>query len=284
MSESNEQVCLLAFNIFGVICSLYSALSIYDLQKSYQELGDQQQENCTPYLIWKVGFLVHIIFFFICLSFSVGVAQDYLDEEDNARAREPTDPRNTIYMLKFDKMIENSLDVMRMFCLLFCGPFILVECLLSLVYFSAISEGCPEMNDPFTSILIYVILVMGCVSLAVTGFCCYSSVLLGKAVADVWPQLRSGEIPDEEEIQPQRLQDRLSEGDLVRMQAEINEFVRRIEYDSLQREGRNADSYSNGSSDDSDTDSDGNHEEMDDVEEGLEYDDEGATDDEALRT
>lgn len=75
MAQDNEQVCLLAFNVFGLVCVLYSCMGIYDLQKTYREMpADDDQEKCFPYVVWKTGFLVHIVFFFICLSFSVGTA------------------------------------------------------------------------------------------------------------------------------------------------------------------------------------------------------------------
>lgn len=92
----------------------------------------------------------------------------------------------------FDKIIDSSLDVVRIFCILFCGPFILVECILSLAYYNRITDGCPYMTDAITTILIYVIIVFGCISLIVTGFCCYMSCLLGKTIKDVFPQLRQG--------------------------------------------------------------------------------------------
>ena len=74
MAQDNESVCLLAFNVFGVVCIVYSSMGIYDLILLYQSLSLADQQLCEPYLFWKSIFLVHIIFFFICMSFSVGTA------------------------------------------------------------------------------------------------------------------------------------------------------------------------------------------------------------------
>ena len=194
MSESNEQVCLLAFNIFGLICVVYSSIGIYDLGVTYSELAPSQKEECHPYVVWKVAFLLHIAFFFICLSFSVGAAQNYLNDDENEnerRNRNPSDANGSIYRLRFDKMVENALDVVRVFCILFCGPLILLECFLSVLSFSSITSGCPYIEDALSSILVYVLIVLGCVSIAVTGFCCYATFLFFKTVNEVWPQLRN---------------------------------------------------------------------------------------------
>ena len=84
-------------------------------------------------------------------------------------------------------MIENSLDVVRLFCLMFCGPVILVECILSIAFYNQIVTGCPKIHDGFTNVLIYVLIITGCISMTVTAFCSYQTFLLGKTVKKVWP-------------------------------------------------------------------------------------------------
>jgi uncharacterized membrane protein len=96
-------------------------------------------------------------------------------------------------------MIENSLDVIRVFCLIFCGPTIMVECIMSIVYYSQILNGCQRIPDAFTNILVYILIIMGCISLTVTAFCCYMTYLFGKTVKDVWPELRNPQVDEEEE-------------------------------------------------------------------------------------
>jgi hypothetical protein len=84
-------------------------------------------------------------------------------------------------------MIENSLEVVRAFCLLFCGPFILVECILCIVYYTRIMNDCQEqIPDAFTNILVYMLIILGCVSFVVTGFCFYLTFLCGKKVKENW--------------------------------------------------------------------------------------------------
>jgi len=88
-------------------------------------------------------------------------------------------------------MIENALDVVRVFCLAFCGPFIMVECILTIVYYSQILNGCQKISDAFTNILVYILIIMGCISLTVTAFCCYMTFIFGKTVKQCWPEIRN---------------------------------------------------------------------------------------------
>ena len=41
--------------------------------------------------------------------------------------------------------------------------------------------------------MIYVLIIVGLVSFSVTIFCCYSALLFGKTIKDVWPQIRNPE-------------------------------------------------------------------------------------------
>ncbi len=90
--------------------------------------------------------------------------------------------------------------MVRAFCLVFCGPFIMVECILSVVYYKSILGGCDGISDGFTNILVYILIIMGCVSITVTGFCCYMSFMLGKTVKECWPQIRNPELQREDSI------------------------------------------------------------------------------------
>ena len=91
--------------------------------------------------------------------------------------------------MRFDKAIENSMDVVRIFCVLFCGPFVMVECILSLAFYNKIMNIC-VLDDAFSNILIYILIIMGFVSITVTGFCFYMSFHFFKAVRASWNDLR----------------------------------------------------------------------------------------------
>jgi len=168
-----------------MVCVVYSCMGVYYVAKDYYNLDSEERSECYPYLAWKTGFLFHIIFFFICVSFSVGAAQTYLNEEDieNNRINQRVDS----YREKFEKVLDSAMDVVRGFCMLFCGPFILCECLLSMFFYYNITSGCPYLEDSLSGILIYVLIILGCISLIVTGFFCYMLVLFGKSVKDVYP-------------------------------------------------------------------------------------------------
>lgn len=115
----------------------------------------------------------------------MGTAQSYIDDDEISRRQAL--PSQHIYRLRFERMIENSLDVIRAFCLLFCGPFIMTECLLSVIFYSKILTGCKKIPDGFVNVLVYVLIVMGCISLTVTAFCCYVGFVCGRTVKEVWP-------------------------------------------------------------------------------------------------
>lgn len=109
------------------------------------------------------------------------------DDEDNNRNQQALAANGSIYRLKFEKIVDSALDVIRVFCLMFCGPFILTECFISIFFYGRITSGCPYIEDALTNILIYVLIVLGCISLTVSGFCCYMMFLLTKTIKDVWP-------------------------------------------------------------------------------------------------
>lgn len=140
MAQDNEQICLLAFNVFSIVCILYCCENIYSVIVEYSKIGNEEdQQACHTYLIWKIVFLLHVIFFFISLSFSVGTAQSYLNEEENPD-EENQDPAVRRRRIQFDNMIEHSMDVVRIFCVMFCGPFLMVECILSLALYNKITN------------------------------------------------------------------------------------------------------------------------------------------------
>ena len=63
-----------------------------------------------------------------------------------------------------------------------------------MVFYAKITNGCSSMEDPLTNLLIYFLIVLGCISLTITGFCCYMLVVLGRTIKELWPELRSGNI------------------------------------------------------------------------------------------
>ena len=84
-------------------------------------------------------------------------------------------------------MVESSLDVVRILCLFFCGPMILVECIMSIAFYSNIVNDCSkDLPDGFTNVLIYVLIIAGCISVTVTIFCFYSSYMIAKIVKENW--------------------------------------------------------------------------------------------------
>lgn len=164
---------------------------MYNLSTDFNTLDSYKQSVCMPYAVWKGGFFCHIILFFLSLSFAVGTCDTFLNEEDSlvyeanqAPEREPT-----------TKLLEKAVDVLRAHCILFCGPFILVECILSVCYYNAITEDCqPFIDDAMTSTMVYEVVVLGIISIAVTSYCTYMTILLAKAAKKALPSMRNAEL------------------------------------------------------------------------------------------
>jgi hypothetical protein len=126
MAQGNESLCLLIFNLFGILCVVYSCQALYNLHYDFSGLDPEFQHVCKPYVVWKMMFLFHIIIFFIGLSFSVGTCDTFLNDEDLeiSYANELPERKN------FTNVVEQSIEVLKTHCMIFCGPCILVECIL----------------------------------------------------------------------------------------------------------------------------------------------------------
>ena len=92
---------------------------------------EEAKSECKPYAVWKVGFLAHVILFFVSMSFAVGTCDTFLNEEDReiAEANAEEERESTT------QLVEKSLSVLKVHCTVFCGPFVLVECILSCAYY-----------------------------------------------------------------------------------------------------------------------------------------------------
>ena len=99
-------------------------------------------------------------------------------------------PRERLMRLKFERIVQNSLEVLKLCCMSVCGPGILLESLLTLLYYKQILHGCPKIPDNLTNVMIYILLISGCMSLSITAYCCYSTIQLGKLLKEMWPEIR----------------------------------------------------------------------------------------------
>ena len=143
---------------------------------------------CHPYALWKVGFLAHIVLFFMGLSFAVGTCDTFLNEDDLEIMEANTEPERQ----RTTSLIEKSLTVLKVNCMGFCGPVVLTECILCCIYYSQITQQCQEfLPDPMTSTLIYIIIVMGCISVTGCFYCVYMSSLGIKAAKRALPSMRN---------------------------------------------------------------------------------------------
>lgn len=85
-----------------------------------------------------------------------------------------------LYKLKFEKLLDNAFEGLRMFCLCFWGPMILVESIYTMSYYSEILTGCMDhISDGFMNVMVYVLIIFSLISLSVTAFICYSSFIIG---------------------------------------------------------------------------------------------------------
>ena len=138
-----------------------------------------------------MGFLIHIILFFIGLSFAVGTCDTFLNDEDLEISHANEAPERK----SFTNIVEESLQILKAHCVIFCGPVILIECILQCVYYSAITGNCQTyIEDPMTSTLVYIIIVMGCISVVTSVYCGYMSYIFLKAMRRALPSMRNTEL------------------------------------------------------------------------------------------
>jgi hypothetical protein len=75
MADDNTQMCMLIFNIFAFVITLYICQGLYELHYEYnKQWAPEIREICGAYVTWKTAFNCHVMFFFICMTFSVGTA------------------------------------------------------------------------------------------------------------------------------------------------------------------------------------------------------------------
>ena len=137
-----------------------------------------------------------MIFIFLCIAFSVGTAQAYVDEspgeERMRRERRRMMPAQERMMrMRAEKVAEGAMEMVKIGCMGFCGPWVLVECGMTAVYFKRISRDCQGIikDDRFTNVMIYIVLVAGCLSLSFTAMCCYQTFHFFRHVRSLLPQL-----------------------------------------------------------------------------------------------
>ena len=136
-------------------------------------------------------FLLHIILFFMGLSFAVGTCDTFLNDEDLEiqYANELPERKG------FTNLVEQSIEVLKTHCMIFCGPMALVECILQCVYYNQITNNCQDyIEDPMTSTIVYIIIVMGCISVVTTLYCGLMSYLLIRAARHALPSMRNTEL------------------------------------------------------------------------------------------
>ena len=150
-------------------------------------------------------FLFHIIIFFIGLSFSVGTCDTFLNDEDVEISYTNELPERK----PFTNIVEKSIEVLKTHCMLFCGPCLLVECILQCIYYSQITSNCQDyIEDPTTSTIVYIIIVMGCISVVTTLYCGYMSYILVKAARHALPSMRNPELWNEERMRQRNVRQR----------------------------------------------------------------------------
>ena len=72
------------------------------------------------------------------LSFAVGTCDTFLNEDDIEIIEANTHPERE----SFTQLVEKSLEILKLNCMIFCGPFVLIECIMCCFYFSEITNDC----------------------------------------------------------------------------------------------------------------------------------------------
>lgn len=92
-----------------------------------------------------------------------------------------------LYKLKFEKLLDNASEVLRLCCFTFWGPFILIECLYSIVYFSEIRNKCQGENkyipaDSLMNTMPYLLIIFSLIGLSFTCIILFSLFKIGKKI------------------------------------------------------------------------------------------------------
>ena len=90
-----------------------------------------------------------------------------------------------LYKLKFEKLLDNASEVLRLFCFCFWGPFILIECLYTMAYFSEIKNDCQDKHMPLDSLMntmVYLLIIFFIVAISITSVIIYSLFKIGKKI------------------------------------------------------------------------------------------------------
>ena len=125
-----------------------------------------------PFIVWKTCLLAHIIFFFVTLSFSVAALQKYQENSDR--------PPVSAIQRKYMRVLENMFVLMKICCVFVFGPVLMVECIVWIVFFSDIRDGCTAITDSIKSMTTYILVGFALVSFSMTTFFVIGIVTLAK--------------------------------------------------------------------------------------------------------
>jgi hypothetical protein len=163
--------------------------------------------------------------FFMGLQFAVGTCDTFLNDEDLEILQANEMPERK----PFTAVVEQSLSLLKAHCMVFCGPIILVEVILQCVYYNRIVNNCQSyIEDPMTSTLLYIIIVMGGTSLLTTAYCGYMTFLLFKALKNSLPSMRNPELWQAERLRQRGVRQRRMQVGRVNIQQQ-QENARNLE-------------------------------------------------------
>lgn len=76
------------------------------------------------------------------------------------------------------RLVDKAFTIVKYHIMCYCGPFVLVECILSGVYYNEIVEGCQKyIYDQLTVFVIFAIIIVSCVSAASCLCFTYMSII-----------------------------------------------------------------------------------------------------------
>ena len=134
-----------------------------------------------PFIVWKTCLLAHIIFFFVTLSFSVAALQKY--QEDTER------PLISPIQRKYLRVLENMFVLMKICCVFVFGPVLMVECIVWVVFYSEIRDGCTAMTDSIKGMITYILVGFALVAFSMTAFFVVGVVTLTRLMRRRHPAL-----------------------------------------------------------------------------------------------
>jgi hypothetical protein len=136
-STGFDKFCRVSYNMLACAVILSSASDIYSLSKTYSGLDEADKNECTPFTIWKIALLSHVIFIFISMSITANIVDRYVAWEEGKYPNQSSIEQQP-WSQKLSRVIGYFICLSKAACLFIHGPILLIESCLCFMLFEEI--------------------------------------------------------------------------------------------------------------------------------------------------